>query len=410
MNKRLLDRFFSYIKIDTQSNEESGTVPSTKKQFDLSNKLQTELVELGLKDALVDDKCYLMATLPANCDENYPVIGFMAHMDTATDITGANVKPQIIENYDGKDIVLNKEENIVLSPSNFPEMTDYIGNTLITTDGTTLLGADDKAGIAEIMEALSYLKDHPQYKHGTIKVAFTPDEEIGVGADSFDVKRFGAEFAYTVDGGKTGEIEYENFNAASAKIKIKGLNVHPGNAKNKMLNSILIGQEFNNMLPAAERAEHTENYEGFFLMVKFNGTIEETNFEYIVRDHDFGIFADRKLRLEKISQFLNDKYGNGTVTLTLKDQYFNMKEKIEPVKYIVDLAVEAVKKADIEPIVIPIRGGTDGSKLSYMGLPTPNIFAGPHNLHGRYEYVPVESMEKAVKVILNIISLSKKYV
>ncbi|MEI6056431.1 MAG: peptidase T [Lentisphaerota bacterium] len=407
MNKRLLQSFIRYVKIDTRSDSSSDTCPSTQKQFNLAKVLEAELRELGLTDIRLDEHCYLCATLPANSSDKYPVIGLIAHMDTAPDLTGENVNPQLIDNYDGKDINLGGKGKFTLTPKDFPEMKEYIGKTLITTDGETLLGADDKAGIAEIMEALHYLKDHPEFKHGTIKIGFTPDEEIGRGADKFDVKTFAADFAYTIDGGRIGEIEFENFNAAHAKIRIQGRNVHPGSAKNKMINSIHIAERLNSILPNEERPEHTENYEGFFHLIKFNGTVEETTLEYIIRDHDKTKFEARKKKISDIVYFLNSQYGKELISLELKDQYYNMREKIEPVMHIIDLAKKAVSAAGVELDIIPIRGGTDGARLSYMGLPCPNIFTGAHNGHGRYEFVVLESMEKAVETILNIMKFSK---
>ncbi len=398
-------RFLEYVKIDTKSDYDSTANPSTPVQFDLARKLVGELRALGLGDAAVDEKCYVMATLPANIEKKVPVIGFVAHLDTSPDISGAGVKPQFVKNYDGGDIVLNKAENIILSPGDFPELKYYEGQTLITTDGTTLLGADDKAGIAEIMTALERLSKHPEIKHGTIKIGFTPDEEIGRGADHFDIKKFGAEYAYTLDGGQLGELEFENFNAAKATIAVKGRNVHPGYAKNKMINSMIIAMEFNSMLPVRETPFNTEKYEGFFHMTNMSGDVENSKLVYIVRDHDMKKFLARKELMLKIGAFLNEKHGEGTVSVELEDQYYNMREKIEPVMHVVDLAERAMRDAGIEPRKTPIRGGTDGARFSYMGLPTPNIFTGGHNYHGRFEYIPVESMEKAVEVILGIISL-----
>ncbi|HBM14964.1 MAG TPA: peptidase T [Lentisphaeria bacterium] len=407
MNQRLLDKFIRYAKIDTKSDPNSQSCPSTKKQFNLAKLLQGELKELGMRDIRLDEHCYLYAELPANSADKYPVIGLIAHMDTAPDLSGENVNPQIIDNYDGKEINLGNKGKFTMSPKDFPEMKEYIGKTLITTDGETLLGADDKAGIAEIMEALHYLKEHPEFKHGTIKIGFTPDEEIGRGADRFDVKSFGADYAYTIDGSKLGEIEFENFNAAHAKIKIQGRNVHPGSAKNKMINSIHLAEKLNSLLPYEERPEYTENYEGFFHLIKFNGTVEETTMEYIIRDHDKIKFEARKAKIRNIIEFLNKQNGKELISLEHKDQYFNMREKIEPVMHIIELAKKAVSSVGIEPEIIPIRGGTDGARLSYMGLPCPNIFTGAHNGHGRYEFVVLESMEKAVECILNILKFSK---
>jgi len=405
MKEKLLERFLRYISIDTQSDASSATTPSTAKQFELANLLVQELKDLGLSDAHVDDKCYVMATLPANTDKNIPVIGFLAHVDTAPDLPGKVVNPQIIPNYDGKDILLNPEKNLFLKVKDFPELEKYAGQTLITTDGTTLLGADDKAGIAEIMTAIEHLVKNPAIKHGTIKIAFTPDEEIGRGVDHFDVTKFGAQYAYTLDGDAVGVLEYENFNAAHAKVKVQGRNVHPGYAKYKMINSMLVGSEFNDLLPVFERPEFTEHYEGFFHLIKFEGTVEESTLQYIIRDHDRQKFDRRKVQIGEVAEFINKKYGQGTITIEMKDQYFNMREKVEPVYHIVEIAEQAMKDLGIKPTIKPIRGGTDGSRLSYMGLPCPNIFAGGHNFHGKYEFIPIESMEKAASVILKIINL-----
>jgi tripeptide aminopeptidase len=402
MKEELIKRFTTYVKIDTQSNEESDTTPSTPGQWDLLKLLEQELKEIGLDDVELDENGYLFATLPANTDKNVPTIGFLAHVDTATDFTGKNVKPQIVENYDGGEIILNKEKNIVLSPEQFPSLNKYIGQTLITTDGTTLLGADDKAGVAEIMTAMNYLVQHPEIKHGTIRVAFTPDEEIGRGPHKFDVKRFNAKYAYTMDGGPLGELEYETFNAAAAKITIKGNNIHPGSAKNKMVNSLKIAMELNALLPAEEAPEHTEGYEGFYHLLQMNGDVEETKLYYIIRDHDRDKFEGKKQHLTNIVEELNEKYDQGTLTLDLNDQYYNMKEKIEENIEVFEYAKEALERLDIEPKITPVRGGTDGAQLSYMGLPTPNIFAGGENMHGKFEYVSVETMEKATQVIIEI--------
>ena len=402
MKEELIKRFTTYVKIDTQSNEESDTTPSTPGQWDLLKLLEQELKEIGLDEVELDENGYLFATLPANTDKNVPTIGFLAHVDTATDFTGKNVKPQIVENYDGGEIILNKEKNIVLSPEQFPSLNKYIGQTLITTDGTTLLGADDKAGVAEIMTAMDYLVQHPEIKHGTIRVAFTPDEEIGRGPHKFDVKRFNAKYAYTMDGGPLGELEYETFNAAAAKITIKGNNIHPGSAKNKMVNSLKIAMELNALLPAEEAPEHTEGYEGFYHLLQMNGDVEETKLYYIIRDHDRDKFEGKKQHLTNIVEELNEKYGQGTLTLDLNDQYYNMKEKIEENIEVFEYAKEALERLDIEPKITPVRGGTDGAQLSYMGLPTPNIFAGGENMHGKFEYVSVETMEKATQVIIEI--------
>lgn len=409
MNKQhIIDRFISYVKIDTESDPKSDSTPSTKKQWDLANKLVEELKSIGMTDVTIDKNSYVMATLPSNVDHDVPTIGFISHFDTSPDFTGANVNPQIVENYNGKDIVLNKEQNIVLSPSYFDDLLLYKGQTLITTDGTTLLGADDKAGICEIVSAMEYLINHPEIKHGKIRVGFTPDEEIGRGAHKFDVKKFGADWAYTMDGSQVGELEYENFNAAAAVVKVKGKSVHPGYAKGKMVNSIFIATEFINSLPRMETPEHTEGYQGFFHLHTVKGNVEETVLEYIIRDHDKRHFEARKDAIEKLSKDLNKQYGREVIEIEIKDQYFNMKEKVEPVMHIVDIAEEAMKQLDIKPLIKAIRGGTDGSQLSYMGLPCPNIFAGGHNFHGRYEYVPVESILKATEVIVKIAELTQQ--
>ncbi|WP_029688604.1 peptidase T [Thermoanaerobacter sp. A7A] len=402
---KVVERFLKYVKYHTTSDENSTTYPSTEGQVIFAKELANELEEIGLKEVNVDENGYVTALLPSNTDKELPTIGFIAHMDTSPDMCGKDVKPQIIENYDGKDIILNKEKNIVLSPTEFPELKNYIGKTLITTDGTTLLGADDKAGIAEIITAMEYLINHPEIKHGNIKVAFTPDEEIGRGVDKFDVKKFNCDFAYTVDGGGIGEIEYENFNAASAKIKINGRNVHTGTAKGKMKNSILIGIELQNMLPEHEIPAHTEGYEGFYHLNNFEGNVEQTKMYYIIRDFNKQTFLDKKEYLKSIVETLNKKYGEGTLELELKDQYYNMREIIEKHMHIVDTALEAMKLVGVEPKIVPIRGGTDGARLSYMGLPTPNLFTGGHNFHGKYEFIPTYAMEKAVEVIIKIIEL-----
>lgn len=398
-------RFLKYVKYETTSDENSSKCPSTDGQMAFAKDLAAELKAIGLTDVSIDENGYVMGTVPSNVDRKIPVVGFISHMDTSPDMSGKNVNPQIIENYDGGNIILNKDKNIVLSPSDFPELKDYIGKTLITTDGTTLLGADDKAGIAEIVTACEYLISHPEIKHGTIKVCITPDEEIGRGADKFDVKKFGADFAYTIDGGKLGELEYENFNAASAKIIIHGRNVHPGTAKGKMKNSVLIGVELASMLPLEETPENTEGYEGFYHINNFNGNVEETHMYYIIRDFDKENFENRKNYLLNLINNLNEKYGKGTVEIDLKDQYYNMREIIEKDMSIVEIALKAMEQAGVKPDVSPIRGGTDGARLSYMGLPTPNIFTGGHNFHGKYEYIPTFAMEKAVEVILNIVKL-----
>ncbi|WP_418639058.1 peptidase T [Winogradskyella sp.] len=406
--QHIINRFISYVTIDTESDPNSETTPSTEKQWNLANKLVEELKEIGLSDVTIDENAYIMATLPSNVDHQVPTIGFISHFDTSPDFTGANVKPQIIEDYDGKDIVLNAEENIILSPDYFEDLLMYKGQTLITTDGTTLLGADDKAGITEIVSAMEYLINHPEIKHGKIRIGFTPDEEIGRGAHKFDVEKFGADWAYTMDGSQVGELEYENFNAAGAKITVKGKIVHPGYAKGKMINSMYYASEFINTLPRLETPEHTEGYEGFFHLHNMEGEVEETILQYIIRDHDKDKFKARKALLEKIVFDLNTKYESEVFKIEIKDQYFNMKEKVEPVMHIVDIAEEAMKAVGVTPLIKAIRGGTDGSQLSYMGLPCPNIFAGGHNFHGRYEYVPVESIQKAVDVICKIAELTAK--
>ena len=400
--QHLIERFKSYITVDTESDPNSNTTPSSEKQWDLANALVEELKEIGMTEVTIDDNAYIMATLASNIEEDVPVIGFVSHFDTTPDFTGANVNPQIIENYDGSDIVLNEAENIVLSPNDFDDLLLYKGQTLITTDGTTLLGADDKAGIAEIISAMEYLIQHPEIKHGKIRVGFTPDEEIGRGAHKFDVEKFGAEWAYTMDGSQIGELEYENFNAAGAVVTIKGKIVHPGYAKGKMVNSMYIATQFINALPRLETPEHTEDRQGFFHLYSVNGSVDETKLQYIIRDHDKDQFQARKEVMNQLAASLNTELGEDRVSVEIKDQYFNMREKIEPVMHIVDIAEEAMKQAGIQPLIKPIRGGTDGSQLSFMGLPCPNIFAGGHNFHGRYEYVPVESMQKAIEVIVNI--------
>lgn len=404
--QHIIDRFISYITIDTQSDPNSESTPSTKKQWDLANKLAEELKTIGMQEVTIDKNAYIMATLPSNVNHSVPTIGFISHFDTSPDFTGTHVKPRIVKNYDGKDIVLNKEQNIILSPDYFDDLLLYKGQTLITTDGTTLLGADDKAGICEIVSAMEYLIQHPEIKHGKIRVGFTPDEEIGRGAHKFDVKKFGADWAYTIDGSQVGELEYENFNAAEAVVKVKGKIVHPGYAKGKMVNSIYIAQEFINSLPRLETPEHTEGYEGFFHLSSITGEVEETVLKYIIRDHNKRHFEARKEVMKKLTTELNTQYGRVVIEISIKDQYFNMKEKIEPVKHIVDIAEKAMKQLGIKPLIKAIRGGTDGSQLSYMGLPCPNIFAGGHNFHGRYEYVPVESMLKATEVICKIAEIT----
>ena len=402
--EKILDRFLRYVAIDTQSDEESSSQPSTAKQWDLLNLLADELRAMGVK-AETEEHGYVYAKIPGNNGKDTPTIGFMAHVDTAPDASGKDVKPQIIDCYDGGDIPLKGVPDLFLKPSEFPELLHFKGETLITTDGTTLLGADDKAGVAEIMDAVQYIVTHPDFKHGPIAVAFTRDEEIGCGVDSFDVKRFGADFGYTMDGGEIGELEYENFNAASAKIHIQGRNVHPGSAKDKMKNAIHIATELNDLLPKLARPEYTEGYEGFFHLISFKGAVEEADIAYIIRDHDRAKFEARKEMMEKAAAFIDAKYGEGTVRLELKDQYYNMREMVEPHMHIVDTAVKAMELAGIKPRIQPIRGGTDGARLSFMGLPCPNIFAGGLNFHGKMEYVPLRSMEKAAEVILNILRL-----
>jgi tripeptide aminopeptidase len=410
--QHIIDRFISYVTIDTESDPNSDTTPSTAKQWDLANKLVDELKAMGMQDVTIDEHAYIMATLPSNVDHKVPTIGFVAHFDTTPDFTGANVKPQIIENYDGKDIVLNAEQNIVLSPSYFEDLLLYKGQTLITTDGTTLLGADDKAGLTEIMSAMEYLIQHPEIKHGKIRVGFTPDEEIGRGAHKFDVEKFGCEYAYTMDGSQIGELEYENFNAAGAKITFKGKSVHPGYAKGKMINSMLLANQFISKLPANEVPELTTGYEGFFHVHHLDGSLEETVLQLIIRDHDKDKFEARKKLIYAISDEFNASYakqfGENICIAEVKDQYYNMRDKVVPVFHIIDIAEAAMKELGITPLIKPIRGGTDGSQLSYKGLPCPNIFAGGHNFHGKYEYVPVESMVKATEVIVKIAELTAK--
>ena len=402
--EKIIDRFLRYVAVDTQSNEESETQPSAAKEWNLLKMLRDELQALGVTVNL-DEYGYVMATIPSNIDKPVPAVGFIAHVDTAPDASGENVKPQIIPNYDGGAIDLKGVPGLRLMPEEFPEMLHYVGQTLITTDGTTLLGADDKAGVAEIMHAVQYMVEHPEFKHGPVKVGFTPDEEIGRGVVKFDVKRFGADFAYTMDGGEIGELEFENFNAASAKIHIQGRNVHPGSAKGKMRNAILIGQELNGLLPVEQRPEYTEGYEGFFHIISFKGTVENADFAYIIRDHDRTKFEAKKKLMAQVVDFINVKYGAGTATLEMRDQYYNMREQVEPHYHIIDKAVKAMEMAGIKAKIQPIRGGTDGANLSFKGLPCPNIFAGGLNFHGKMEFVPLESIEKASEVILNIITL-----
>lgn len=408
--QHIIDRFISYVTIDTESDANSPTTPSTAKQLDLANHLVHELKTIGLSDVTIDEKGYVMGTLPSNVDHEVPTIGFVSHYDTSPDFTGKGVTPQIVSNYDGGDIVLNAEKNIILSPSYFEDLLLYKGQTLITTNGLTLLGADDKAGLTEIVTAMEYLVQHPEIKHGTIRVGFTPDEEIGRGADFFDVEKFGAQWAYTMDGSQIGELEYENFNAARAKITFKGKSVHPGYAKDKMINSMLIANDFINALPKNEIPQETEGYEGFFHVTALTGSLEETHLELIIRDHDRAKFEARKELVLKIAQDINMRFaaqfGEDICIAKVNDQYYNMREKVEPMYFIVDLAEKAMREVGIQPLIKPIRGGTDGSRLSYMGLPCPNIFAGGHNFHGKYEYVPVESMQKAVEVIVKIAELT----
>lgn len=406
MKEKILERFLKYVKTDTQSMPDSNMFPSSEKQLQFAKMLVDELKHAGLIDISLDKKAYVMATLPSNVDFNVPVIGFLAHMDTSPDMSGTNVNPQIVNNYNCEDILLNQSSGLTLKTADFPEIKQYKGQTIITTDGTTLLGADDKAGIAEIVTAMEYLVSHPELKHGTVKVGFTPDEEVGRGVDFFDVKKFGADYAYTMDGGEIGELEYENFNAAKAKVLIQGRNVHPGTAKNKMINSLLIASEFSNLLPVGQRPEFTSNYEGFFHLIKLEGTVENSVSEYIIRDHDRTEFENKKALMHDIANLLNRKYPNGTVKLEIKDQYFNMREKIESVFHIMDIAKSAIEDLGIQPKIIPVRGGTDGSRLSFMNLPCPNIFAGGHNFHGKFEYVPLESMIAATNVIIRIIGMS----
>lgn len=402
--EKILDRFLRYVAIDTQSDENSESQPSAAKELDLLKLLCKELNDMGV-EATLDEYGYVMGTLPSNIGKKVPAIGFIAHVDTSPDASGANVKPQIIENYDGSDIALKGVPGLYLKPSEFPELLAHKGEPIITTDGTTLLGADDKAGVAEIMNAVQYMVEHPEFKHGDIKIGFTPDEEIGRGVVKFDVKRFGADYAYTMDGGEIGELEFENFNAASAKIHIQGRNVHPGYAKDKMKNAILIGMEFNDLLPIGQRPELTEGYDGFFHIISFKGSVEEADFGYIIRDHDRKKFEEKKELIEQCVKFINVKYGEGTATLEVKDQYYNMREQVEPYYFIVEKAVKAMEMAGVKPKIQPIRGGTDGANLSFKGLPCPNIFAGGMNFHGKMEFAPLENIEKASEVVLNIIKL-----
>lgn len=406
--EKLIDRFLKYVSFETTSDEESGVTPSTPGQMVLAKYLKEELENLGLQEVFLDENGYLYATLPANTSKQVPVVGFIAHMDTAPDMSGKNVTPRIVQNYDGGDIVLNAAESIVLSPSQFPELKNHVGEGLIVTDGNTLLGADDKAGIAEIISGVEYLMQHPEIEHGKMRIAFNPDEEIGLGAHKFDVERFGCDFAYTFDGGEVGELEFENFNAAAAKLTFTGRNVHPGTAKNKMINSIRVANHFISMLPSHETPEHTEGYEGFYHIIGFSGNVEQTVVNYIIRDHSRERFESRKREFQHLTNKINAEYGEGTLKLELRDQYYNMREKIEPVMYVIDIAKEAMLAAGVEPVVKAIRGGTDGAQLSFKGLPCPNIFAGGMNMHGRFEYVPIPSMEKAMKVVVKIAELTAK--
>ena len=404
----LVERFLKYVSFDTQSSEDAGVTPSTPGQMTFARYLKEELEGLGLEDVTLDDNGYLFATLPANTDRPVPTIGFIAHMDTSPDMSGCNVRPRIVQQYDGGDIVLCADEQIVLSPARFPELLAHRGEDLIVTDGHTLLGADDKAGIAEIVSAVVWLQQHPEVEHGRVRIGFNPDEEIGLGAHKFDVEKFGCQWAYTMDGGEVGELEFENFNAASARLTFKGRNVHPGYAKDKMVNSMLVAARFIAMLPAWETPEHTEGYEGFFHLTGMQGEVEQTTLNYIIRDHDRARFDARKQLMQRLACALNTEYGEGTVTLELHDQYYNMRRQIEPVMHVVDIAREAMLAAGVEPRVRAIRGGTDGAQLSFKGLPCPNIFAGGLNFHGRYEFVPVQSMEKARDVVVKIIELTAR--
>ena len=402
----LLERFLKYVSFDTQSSEETGVTPSTPGQMVFARYLKDELESLGLQEVTLDDNGYLFATLPANTDEEVPVVGFIAHMDTSPDMSGKGVSPRIVRNYDGGDITLCADENIVLSPAQFPELLAHVGEDLIVTDGKTLLGADDKAGIAEIVSAVVYLQQHPEIKHGKIRIGFNPDEEIGLGAHKFDVEKFACDWAYTMDGGEVGELEFENFNAASAKLLFKGRNVHPGYAKNKMINSLRVANRFMSFLPDSETPEHTDGYEGFYHLIGVSGDVEQTTVSYIIRDHDRVRFEARKAEMQRLADLVNAEYGEQVITLELKDQYYNMRQQIEPVMHVIDIAFEAMKAAGVEPHVKAIRGGTDGAQLSFKGLPCPNIFAGGLNFHGRYEFVPIQSMEKAMNVIVKIAELT----
>lgn len=402
--EKILDRFLRYVSVDTQSDPDSETQPSSTRQLDLLRMLRDELEGLGVT-AELDEYGYVMASIPSNCGDGLPAVGFIAHVDTSPDASGKDIRPQIIRDYDGGDILLDGKTGLSLKISDFPELGDYRGQTIITTDGTTLLGADDKAGVAEIMDAVQYIMSHPEFRHGPVRIGFTPDEEIGRGVVKFDVKKFGADYAYTMDGGRIGELEYENFNAAAATVHIQGRNIHPGYAKGKMLNAILIGMEFNSLLPVEQRPEYTSGYEGFFHITNFSGTVEEATFSYIIRDHDMDLYEQKKETIRKCADFINSKYGEGVASVEIRHQYYNMRKEVEPHYHIIEKAVKAMEMEGITPHIQPIRGGTDGANLSFMGLPCPNIFAGGHNFHGKLEFVPLESMEKASKVILNIISL-----
>lgn len=404
----LVEKFLQYVKIDTTSDSKSQSCPSSEIQWDLAKVIVKDLEEIGLVDISLDENGYIMGTLPSNTQKDIPTIGFIAHMDTAPSFNGKDIKPRIIDNYDGNDIVLNSDLNITMTVKDFPELKKYVNQRLIVTDGTTLLGADDKAGIVEIMTALKYLKENPSIEHGEIKIGVTPDEEIGRGANLFDVEKFGAKFAYTIDGGEVGELEFENFNAASANIIIKGRDIHPGASKNKMINAMLLAMELNAMLPVNERPEYTEGYEGFFLLTNFKGTIETTEIDYIIRDHSKEKFLEKKELIENATKYLQGKYKDAEIILTLEDSYYNMREMIEPVYHIVDLAKNAMIEVGVKPIIKPIRGGTDGARLSFKGLPCPNIFTGGHNFHGKFEFIPIESMEQSVKVILKIVEILSK--
>lgn len=402
--EKILDRFLRYVSVDTQSDPDSETQPSSTRQLDLLKMLRDELEGLGVT-AELDEYGYVMASIPSNCGDGLPAVGFIAHVDTSPDASGKDIRPQIIRDYDGGDILLDGKTGLSLKISDFPELGDYRGQTIITTDGTTLLGADDKAGVAEIMDAVQYIMSHPEFRHGPVRIGFTPDEEIGRGVVKFDVEKFGAKYAYTMDGGRIGELEYENFNAAAATVHIQGRNIHPGYAKGKMLNAILIGMELNSLLPVEQRPEYTSGYEGFFHITNFSGTVEEATFSYIIRDHDMDLYEQKKETIRKCADFINSKYGEGVASVEIRHQYYNMRKEVEPHYHIIEKAVKAMEMEGITPHIQPIRGGTDGANLSFMGLPCPNIFAGGHNFHGKLEFVPLESMEKASKVILNIISL-----